>query len=80
MNSHGRNEQQIVWSVVGTDIGPLLLAATPHGLVNVVFHASDTVRDKARDRRASTGGPAPRQAPRPPRRARARSQLEGDNT
>ncbi|MEU0061015.1 cysteine methyltransferase, partial [Streptomyces sp. NPDC006334] len=27
-----------MWTVVGTGIGPLLLAATDEGLVNVVFH------------------------------------------
>ncbi|MEV0478623.1 class I tRNA ligase family protein, partial [Streptomyces prunicolor] len=32
----GQNEQRVVWTVVGTDIGPLLLAATQDGLVNVV--------------------------------------------
>lgn len=56
MDSHGQYEQRIVWTVVGTDIGPLLLAATREGLVNVVFHATDTVRDKALDRLASRLG------------------------
>ncbi|MEU5436997.1 methylated-DNA--[protein]-cysteine S-methyltransferase [Streptomyces sp. NPDC020719] len=53
MNSNGQFEQaprepgRVVWAVVGSDIGPLLLAATGQGLVNVVFHAHDAVRDKA---------------------------------
>ncbi|MET8856972.1 MULTISPECIES: methylated-DNA--[protein]-cysteine S-methyltransferase [unclassified Streptomyces] len=76
MNSHGRNEQQIVWSVVGTDIGPLLLAATPQGLVNVVFHASDPVRDKALDRLASRLGVEPVEAPGSPLLAEAIRQVE----
>lgn len=46
MDSHGQYEQQVVWTVVGTDIGPLLLAATHDGLVNVVFHATDATRDR----------------------------------
>ncbi|WP_405596461.1 methylated-DNA--[protein]-cysteine S-methyltransferase [Streptomyces sp. NBC_01410] len=35
------------WTVVDTDIGPLLLAATDEGLVSVVFHADPEVRDRA---------------------------------
>lgn len=35
------------WTVVDTDIGPLLLAATDEGLVSVVFHADPAVRDRA---------------------------------
>lgn len=47
------------WTVVGSDIGPLLLAATGEGLVNVVFHADGAVRDKAlRQLGARLGGPA----------------------
>ncbi|GAA3370076.1 methylated-DNA--[protein]-cysteine S-methyltransferase [Streptomyces sannanensis] len=37
----------VEWAVVGSDIGPLLLAATDKGLVYVVFHADDRVRDRA---------------------------------
>ncbi|MFI0963364.1 methylated-DNA--[protein]-cysteine S-methyltransferase [Streptomyces sp. NPDC021080] len=76
MDSHARYEQQIVWSVVGTDIGPLLLAATPHGLVNVVFHASDPVRDKALGRLASRLGGEPVEAPDSPLLAEAIRQVE----
>lgn len=43
MNSNGVVE----WAVVESGIGPLLLAATDAGLVNVVFHARPEVRDKA---------------------------------
>ncbi|MFI6283764.1 methylated-DNA--[protein]-cysteine S-methyltransferase [Streptomyces sp. NPDC051018] len=35
------------WTVLGTGIGPLLLAATGEGLVCVVFHADAGVRDQA---------------------------------
>ncbi|MEV6739808.1 methylated-DNA--[protein]-cysteine S-methyltransferase [Streptomyces sp. NPDC051104] len=66
MDSHGQNEQQLVWTVVPTGIGPLLLAATPEGLVNVVFHASDAVRDKALERLASRLGAEPVEDPRSP--------------
>lgn len=76
MNSHGPDGQQVVWAVVGTDIGPLLLAATRDGLVNVVFHASDAVRDKALDRLASRLGSAPVEAPDSPLLAEAIRQVE----
>ncbi|MFJ5258946.1 methylated-DNA--[protein]-cysteine S-methyltransferase [Streptomyces sp. NPDC088387] len=56
MSSDGQYEQQVVWAVVDSDIGPLLLAATREGLVNVVFHATDAVRDRAVDRLASRLG------------------------
>ncbi|GHH85287.1 methylated-DNA--[protein]-cysteine S-methyltransferase [Streptomyces capitiformicae] len=76
MNSHGQYEQQVVWAVVGTDIGPLLLAATDDGLVNVVFHATDAVRDKALDRLASRLGTAPVESPGSPQLAEAIRQVE----
>lgn len=59
MDSHGQDEQPVVWTVVGTAIGPLLLAATREGLVNVVFHAADEVRDRALERLASRFGAEP---------------------
>jgi methylated-DNA-[protein]-cysteine S-methyltransferase len=62
----GQSGQQVVWTVVGTDIGPLLLAATEDGLVNVVFHASDAVRDKAVERLAARLGTEPAEAPDSP--------------
>ncbi|WP_053853038.1 methylated-DNA--[protein]-cysteine S-methyltransferase [Streptomyces sp. NRRL B-24085] len=76
MNSHGQDEQRIVWAVVGTDIGPLLLAATDEGLVNVVFHATDPVRDKALERLASRLGTEPVEAPGSPLLAEAIRQVE----
>ncbi|MEU0336858.1 methylated-DNA--[protein]-cysteine S-methyltransferase [Streptomyces sp. NPDC006193] len=54
-----RDERRIVWAVVGTDIGPLLLAATRDGLVSVVFHASDAVRDRTLQRLAARLGGRP---------------------
>src|SRR4051812_17066067 len=71
MDSDGQYEQQVVWAVVGTDIGPLLLAATREGLVNVVFHATDAVRDKALDRLAARLGGEPVEAPGSPLLAEA---------
>ncbi|WSQ08304.1 methylated-DNA--[protein]-cysteine S-methyltransferase [Streptomyces sp. NBC_01231] len=75
MNSHGQYEQQVMWTVVATDIGPLLLAATREGLVNVVFHATDTVRDKALDRLGARLGGEPVEAPGSPLLAEAIRQL-----
>lgn len=62
MDSTGRSEQAVrraAWTVVGTDVGPLLLAATREGLVNVVFHAADAVRDAALERLGSRLGAEP---------------------
>ncbi|MGW2559735.1 methylated-DNA--[protein]-cysteine S-methyltransferase [Streptomyces sp. NPDC001514] len=47
------------WTVVGSDIGPLLLAATGEGLVSVVFHADARVRDKALGQLAARLGAEP---------------------
>ncbi|MFF4032434.1 methylated-DNA--[protein]-cysteine S-methyltransferase [Streptomyces sviceus] len=76
MNSHGQDEQRILWAVVGTDIGPLLLAATDEGLVNVVFHATDAVRDRALERLASRLGAEPVEAPGSPLLTEAIHQVE----
>ncbi|MFF4831073.1 methylated-DNA--[protein]-cysteine S-methyltransferase [Streptomyces sp. NPDC001315] len=76
MNSHGQYEQQVVWTVLATDIGPLLLAATGEGLVNVVFHATDTARDKALHRLADRLGTEPVEAPGSPLLAEAIRQVE----
>jgi methylated-DNA-[protein]-cysteine S-methyltransferase len=76
MNSQGQNEQQVVWAVVTTGIGPLLLAATREGLVNVVFHAREAVRDKALDRLGSRLGGEPVEAPDSPLLAEAIRQME----
>ncbi|MFL4903453.1 methylated-DNA--[protein]-cysteine S-methyltransferase [Streptomyces sp. MMS24-I2-30] len=66
MDSHGQCEQRVVWAVVATDIGPLLLAATRDGLVNVVFHATDAVRDRALERLATRLGGEPVEDPGSP--------------
>lgn len=65
MDSHEHSEQ-VVWAVVGTGIGPLLLAATRQGLVNVVFHATDAVRDRALARLTSRLGGEPVEDPGSP--------------
>ncbi|POX61845.1 cysteine methyltransferase [Streptomyces sp. Ru62] len=75
MDSHGQDEQRLVWAVVGTDIGPLMLAATRDGLVNVVFHASDAVRDRALERLAARLGADPVEDPDSPLLAEAIRQL-----
>ncbi|MGW1556059.1 methylated-DNA--[protein]-cysteine S-methyltransferase [Streptomyces sp. NPDC002144] len=76
MDSHGEYEQQVVWAVVGTGIGPLLLAATREGLVNVVFHATDAVREKALERLAARLGREPVEAPDSPLLAEAIRQVQ----
>ncbi|MGC9381807.1 methylated-DNA--[protein]-cysteine S-methyltransferase [Streptomyces sp. MH13] len=76
MESHGQYEQQVVWTVVDTGIGPLLLAATRDGLVNVVFHATDTARDRALERLAARLGPEPVEAPGSPLLTEAIRQVE----
>ncbi|MET9832385.1 methylated-DNA--[protein]-cysteine S-methyltransferase [Streptomyces sp. NPDC006385] len=76
MDSHGQYEHQVVWAVVGTDIGPLMLAATREGLVSVVFHATDGVRDKALGRLAAQLGTEPVEAPDSPLLAEAIRQVE----
>lgn len=75
MDTHGQDEQQVVWAVVGTDIGPLMLAATRDGLVNVVFHATDAVRDRALERLAARLCVAPAEDPDSPLLAEAIRQL-----
>ncbi|GGR71384.1 methylated-DNA--protein-cysteine methyltransferase [Streptomyces humidus] len=66
----------MVWTVVGTDIGPLLLAATGEGLLTVVFHATDAVRDRVLDRLAGRMGAEPVEAPGSPLLAEAVRQVE----
>ncbi|MEU2058683.1 methylated-DNA--[protein]-cysteine S-methyltransferase [Streptomyces sp. NPDC013455] len=75
MDSHERSEQRVAWAVVGTDIGPLMLAATREGLVNVVFHASDAVRDRALERLAARLGGEPVEDPDSPLLTEAIRQL-----
>ncbi|MGW0863733.1 methylated-DNA--[protein]-cysteine S-methyltransferase [Streptomyces koelreuteriae] len=76
MDSHGQVEQRVVWGVVDSDIGPLLLAATREGLVSVVFHATDAVRDRALERLASRLGSEPVEDPGSPLLAEAIRQIE----
>ncbi|MEW2286466.1 methylated-DNA--[protein]-cysteine S-methyltransferase [Streptomyces sp. NPDC047841] len=75
MDSHAQDEQRVVWAVVGTDIGPLMLAATRDGLVNVVFHASDAVRGRALERLAARLGSEPVEDPDSPLLSEAIGQL-----
>ncbi|MFE9610583.1 methylated-DNA--[protein]-cysteine S-methyltransferase [Streptomyces sp. NPDC006012] len=77
MDSHGQYEQRVVWAVVTTDIGPLLLAATRDGLVNVVFHATGTVRDRALERLATRLGTEPVEDPGSPLLTEAIRQVDG---
>ncbi|MCX4551773.1 methylated-DNA--[protein]-cysteine S-methyltransferase [Streptomyces sp. NBC_01387] len=60
MNS---DRQIIEWTAVGSDIGPLLLAATGRGLLSVVFHADAAVRKRALEQLAARCGTAPVEAP-----------------
>ncbi|MBJ7000524.1 methylated-DNA--[protein]-cysteine S-methyltransferase [Streptomyces griseofuscus] len=66
MDSHGQDEQRVVWAVIETGIGPLMLAATRNGLVNVVFHATDAVRERTLERLATRFGSTPVADPRAP--------------
>ncbi|MEV3857798.1 methylated-DNA--[protein]-cysteine S-methyltransferase [Streptomyces sp. NPDC050095] len=77
MNATGQNEDahRLVWAAVGSDIGPLLLAATDEGLVTVVFHATETVRGEMLGRLASRFGTEPVEAPDAPVLAEAIRQL-----
>jgi methylated-DNA-[protein]-cysteine S-methyltransferase len=47
------------WTVQDTPVGPLLLAATADGLVNVVFHADSATADQALRRLEGRLGAAP---------------------
>ncbi|MEV5796252.1 methylated-DNA--[protein]-cysteine S-methyltransferase [Streptomyces collinus] len=76
MDSHGQDEQRVVWAVVDTGIGPLMLAATREGLVNVVFHASGPVRERALERLADRLGTEPAEDPDAPVLAEAIRQVK----
>ncbi|MFF9176326.1 methylated-DNA--[protein]-cysteine S-methyltransferase [Streptomyces sp. NPDC014793] len=76
MDSHGQDGQRVVWAVVDTTIGPLMLAATREGLVNVVFHATDGVRERAVERLAARMGAEPVEDPGSPLLGEAIRQLE----
>lgn len=71
----GGGQAAVEWAVVDSDIGPLLLAATADGLVNVVFHAHPRVRDKAVASLAARFGGAVAEAPDSPRLAEPIRQL-----
>ncbi|MFJ9036452.1 methylated-DNA--[protein]-cysteine S-methyltransferase [Streptomyces sp. NPDC102406] len=81
MNATGQNEsapaaaRPVVWTVVNSAVGPLLLAATDEGLVAVAFHATDPVRDGILARLGSRFGAGPVEAPDAPLLAEARRQL-----
>ncbi|MFE5297541.1 methylated-DNA--[protein]-cysteine S-methyltransferase [Streptomyces sp. NPDC056632] len=47
---------RVEWAVVPSAIGPLLLAATDRGLVSVVFHADERVRERTLERLATAFG------------------------
>ncbi|MFF2536878.1 methylated-DNA--[protein]-cysteine S-methyltransferase [Streptomyces cyaneofuscatus] len=73
MNSYGAGaagaEPAVEWAVVESAIGPLLLAATPAGLVSVAFHARPDVRDAALAQLRTRLGMEPVEAPGSPRLA-----------
>nr|WP_229923188.1 methylated-DNA--[protein]-cysteine S-methyltransferase [Streptomyces candidus] len=56
VNSTAPHRGCVEWAVVGSDIGPLLLAATGAGLVHVAFHADEKVRTRALAQLASRLG------------------------
>src|SRR5690606_41245851 len=64
------------WPVGDAGIGPLLLAATGAGVVNVVCHATGPVRERALERLASRLGAAPVEDPGSPLLAEAIRQVE----
>ncbi|MFJ2228496.1 methylated-DNA--[protein]-cysteine S-methyltransferase [Streptomyces halstedii] len=68
--------RSVEWTVVGSDIGPLLLAATGAGLVTVVFHARPAVRDGALARLRTRLGTEPVRAPDSARLAEPVRQLD----
>ncbi|MGJ5896370.1 methylated-DNA--[protein]-cysteine S-methyltransferase [Streptomyces niveiscabiei] len=76
MSGDGEQGQRVGWAVVDSGIGPLLLAATGQGLVNVVFHATDAVRERALERLGDRLGAVPEAAPGSPVLAEAVRQVE----
>jgi methylated-DNA-[protein]-cysteine S-methyltransferase len=68
-------EESVEWVVLESGIGPLLLTATERGLVSVVFHAREAVRERALARLAGRLGIRPAAAPASPRLAEPRRQL-----
>ncbi|MGC5346052.1 methylated-DNA--[protein]-cysteine S-methyltransferase [Streptomyces sp. DT24] len=65
MDDNGGSEQvgAVRWAVVGSDVGPLFLAASGAGLVSVAFHASPAVRDTAVARLRTRLGAEPVESP-----------------
>ncbi|MET9770606.1 methylated-DNA--[protein]-cysteine S-methyltransferase [Streptomyces sp. NPDC006415] len=64
MDSYGVGGEPVVeWAVVDSGIGPLLLAATGAGLVNVAFLARPAVRDAVLERLRTRFGAEPVEAP-----------------
>ena len=60
---HGTDEPVTVsWTLLDTSIGPLLLAASEQGLVNVVFQADEETTSSALDRLAGRLGAHPVEA------------------
>ncbi|MFG3045600.1 methylated-DNA--[protein]-cysteine S-methyltransferase [Streptomyces sp. NPDC048241] len=76
MDSQGQDEQRVVWAVVDSRIGPLMLAASRQGLVNVVFHATGPVCERALRRLAGRYGTEPVEEPGAPVLAEAIRQVE----
>ncbi|MFD4785569.1 methylated-DNA--[protein]-cysteine S-methyltransferase [Streptomyces sp. NPDC058459] len=76
MDNQGQDGQRVVWAVVDSRIGPLMLAASRQGLVNVVFHATGPVCERALKRLAARYGTAPVQEPGAPLLAEATGQIE----
>lgn len=73
--SAGPPETGTDWTVADSPVGPLLLAATGRGLVNVAFHAGPRAVDPALDRLARRLGAPPRHAPDSERLAEPLRQL-----
>lgn len=65
----------VAWAVLDTRIGPLLLAATERGLVQVVFHAGPRTAEEAVERLARRLGAAVREDPAAPPLAEAIRQV-----
>jgi methylated-DNA-[protein]-cysteine S-methyltransferase len=73
---------QVAWTVLDTPIGPLLLAASGQGLVQVAFHADEATVPSCLERLAGRLGAVVAEAPGQPHLAEAIRQLreyfEGD--
>jgi len=65
----------VAWTVLDSPIGPLLLAASEQGLVEVVFHADEPTAAAALDRLARRLGATVREDPAAPHLAEAIRQL-----